>query len=194
MSRRNQPSGALRLACLTLVLASMPLCLSGCTRASAQEAPGDDSPAVQVRTLAKRASRAQAAQRPITAARPAPVPGPTGIQISYRLDPWLISGNYGRGFWASPPVLGPASQPGGAFAVQARAEALGGGPIADTEWVASDPDMVTVTPTQGSDVRIVVHRSGQSTLEVRSQGSSKELVIKADDNGDVLQVEIAQQP
>ncbi len=34
------------------------------------------------------------------------------VQVAYRLDPWLIGGTYGGGFWASPPVFGPTTQGG----------------------------------------------------------------------------------
>src|ERR1043166_1989757 len=41
---------------------------------------------------------------------PAPRLGPAGIDIAFRLDPWLLSGFYGSGFWASPVVFGPFVQ------------------------------------------------------------------------------------
>jgi FKBP-type peptidyl-prolyl cis-trans isomerase len=47
------------------------------------------------------------------------------------------------------------------------------------EWVPSDPEMVTVTPSKGDDVQIKVHRAGESKLEITYQGLSKELEIRA---------------
>ncbi len=118
-----------------------------------------------------------------------------GLQVAYRLDPWLISGNYGSGFWASPPVLGPATQGGGIFTLETRAEGLDaqGQPVAvNPQWIASDPGMVTVSPGQGSQVTITIQGAGQSTLRLASDTVTKDLVIKAASQGGVLTVEIAQ--
>ncbi len=117
------------------------------------------------------------------------------LQVAYRLDPWLISGNYGSGFWASPPVLGPATQGGGIFTLETRAEGLDaqGQPVGvSPQWIASDPGMVTVSPGQGSQVTITIQGAGQSTLRLASDTVTKELVIKAASQGGVLTVEIAQ--
>jgi hypothetical protein len=194
MSEKQQPLAALRPACLILVLAAILLSLGGCTGTLAREGAGGDS--LAARGGVKPETRSRAAQPRVASKAAVPVPGPVGIQISYRLDPWLLSGNYGTGFWGSPPVLGPATQGGRTFVVQARALAPdpGGRPITDAEWVPADPAMVRVTPSRGSDVKITVEGAGQSTLRVKSGGTTKELVIKAEYRGDAIQVEIAQQP
>ncbi|MBI4463517.1 MAG: hypothetical protein HY647_02325 [Acidobacteria bacterium] len=119
----------------------------------------------------------------------------TDIQVSYRLDPWLIGGSYGGGFWVSPPVLGPATQGGSTFTLETRAVGLNaqGQPIAISPmWIPDDPAMVTVSPNQGNLVTITVQRAGQSSLRVTSQGVSKELVIQGTYQGNALYVEIAQ--
>jgi FKBP-type peptidyl-prolyl cis-trans isomerase len=53
--------------------------------------------------------------------------------------------------------------------------------------------MVTVTPGEGGQVKITVKRAGESRLQAKAGGVSKELAIKAAYEGDALrQVEIAQ--
>jgi hypothetical protein len=142
------------------------------------------------------ALKATCAAQPGIQNTPGPVPGPADIQVSYRLDPWLVSGNYGGGFWGSPAVLGPATQGRPTFVVRARAQGLdaAGRPLTDFEWVPADPGMVRVSPGRGSEVTITVERAGQSTLHVTSGGSTRELVIKAESRGDAITVEIAQRP
>ena len=61
-------------------------------------------------------------------------------------------------------------------------------------WTASDPEMVTVIPNEGDAVTITVRRAGESRVRVTSQGVAKDLTIKAADQGNVIQVEIAQKP
>ena len=119
--------------------------------------------------------------------------GPQDFQVAYRLDPWLVSGNYGSGFWASPPVLGPVIG-GIPFVVQARAQALDivGAPITDSAWTPADPSMVQVTAVNGGDVEISVARDGQTTIQVSAAGITKELVISAEFSGTQLMVQIAQ--
>jgi len=60
------------------------------------------------------------------------------------------------------------------------------------KWTPSDPEMVTVTPGEGSDVKIAVKRAGKSTLNVAAPGVSKEFSIKATEEGDAIRVEITQ--
>ncbi|MDP2997126.1 MAG: choice-of-anchor V domain-containing protein [Bryobacterales bacterium] len=119
----------------------------------------------------------------------------TGIQVFYRLDPWLVSNNYQGELWASPAVLGPATQGGPTFTLEVKTQGLdaNGQPVdINAQWIPADPGMVTVSPSQGNQVRLTVQRAGQSSLRAVSQGVSKELVIKATYQGDALLVEIAQ--
>jgi hypothetical protein len=119
------------------------------------------------------------------------------IQVFYRLDPWLVSGNYVGGLWASPPVLGPVTQGGLTFSLEAKAQGLdlSGQTVAVTpQWISSDPNTVMVSPGQGAQVTMVVLRAGQSTLTVSDQGISKQLAVKAALSGPSLVVEISQQP
>ncbi len=128
-------------------------------------------------------------------ARPV-VPTLAAIRVSFRLDPWLISGNYGSGFWVSPPVLA-ATQGGNTFTVEARAAGVGVQGQAvniSPQWIPSDPAMVVVFPNGRHTVRITIRGAGQSVLRVAFPGFSKELSINAvtREQGGAFQVEIAQ--
>ncbi len=124
--------------------------------------------------------------------------GATTIQVSYRLDPWLVYGTIGAGTWASLPVFGPVTQRGRTFTMPVRAQGLdaAGLPVAisPATWVSSDPEMVLVEPGEGAEVKLTVRRAGESGVLVASQGFSKELVIKAAYVGEDLHVEIVQKP
>jgi FKBP-type peptidyl-prolyl cis-trans isomerase len=63
---------------------------------------------------------------------------------------------------------------------------------ASLEWAPSDPEMVTVSPSQGDHVRITVHKTGESLLKITAPGFSTELVIKATSAGKFLVFEITQ--
>ena len=118
-----------------------------------------------------------------------------GITVSFKLDPRLTKGLYMGERWVSPPVYQPAVQEGKTLTVEARAhgvDAKGNKMKITPKWTPSDPGMVAVTPGEGSDVKIVVKRAGKSTLKVAAPGVSKELSIKATEEGDVLRVEITQ--
>lgn len=118
-----------------------------------------------------------------------------GIQVFYRLDPWLVSNNYGGALWASSAVFGPVTQGGPTFTLEVKAlglDAAGQSVDISAQWIPADPGMVTLSPSQGNQVKLTVQRAGQSSLRVISQGVSKELVIDATYQGDALLVEIAQ--
>ena len=98
--------------------------------------------------------------------------------------------------WSSTPTYTAAVQGGTEATIEAKAvsiEANGTQGDAVAEWTPADPEMVTVTPGQRNQVRITVHRAGESKLKVASNGVSEELWIKAkavDNNA--IQVEIGQ--
>jgi hypothetical protein len=54
--------------------------------------------------------------------------------------------------------------------------------------------MVTVSPSEGNEVKITVKRTGETTLHVTSDGVTKELSLKAALRNDVMQVEITSRP
>jgi hypothetical protein len=119
------------------------------------------------------------------------------IRVSFKLDPRLTRGIYMGDRWVSPPTYMSVHQEGHEHTVEARAAALnadGRTVAASPEWISADAGMVTVTPGQDNEVRIVVKHSGQTTLKVVSQRISKELIIKATETqeGNAMQIEILQ--
>ena len=81
------------------------------------------------------------------------------------------------------------------MAVEARAEGVAGAgkPVnIAPRWIPANPEMVTVSPSQGKAVTITVLRPGESSVEVSSQGVSKQLSVRAGLKGETLQVEFAQ--
>ncbi len=116
------------------------------------------------------------------------------IRVSFMLDPRLVDSTYAGQRWVSPATYLGA---GGQNTVEARALGVDGkGRPAKTtlEWIPSDPQMVTVSPSQGDRVKITVHRAGESRLRIAAQGFSRAWVVRAKDLGQVLQVEITQPP
>ncbi|MDP1990541.1 MAG: FKBP-type peptidyl-prolyl cis-trans isomerase [Syntrophales bacterium] len=129
----------------------------------------------------------------VTDAPPAAATALTDIKISFKLDTRLTRGQYLGDRWVSPPKYTSTVQKGTEVTVQARAQGLdaGGRPVAlSPEWIPADPEMVTVSPNQGREVKITVKRAGQSSLKVAAQELTKELHIKAMDRGNAMQVEI----
>lgn len=119
-----------------------------------------------------------------------PTSDKTGIHVSFKLDPRLTTGVYMGELWVSPPTYTTTLD-----TVEARVAGVDPkGSIGNisAKWIPSDPKMVTVTPDQGDEVKITVHRAGESKLKVASQEGSKELIIKAKYEGNAIQVEITQ--
>ena len=125
------------------------------------------------------------------AARPAAI---KEIQLSFKRDARMIDPYRGIGPWVT------GSNYTGATAqetVEARAEGVdtAGKPAKiNPAWSASDTEMVTVSPSQGDDVKITVHKAGESRLRVVYQGLSKELVVKAQYVGKFMLFEISPPP
>jgi hypothetical protein len=123
-------------------------------------------------------------------------PPPADIKVSFKLDPRLTRSIYMGDRWVSPPTYTSTLQQGKELTVEARAQGFDtrGRPLAiSPRWLPADPEMVTVWPVQGREVRITVLRAGESRLKVVVAGYSKELLIKATNQGDAIQVEIAQE-
>ena len=122
--------------------------------------------------------------------------GPTtGIAVSFKLDPSLTKSMFMGDRWISPPTFTSTLQEGKEITVEARAagrDAKGRATAITPEWTPEDPGMVTVTPGRGGMVKITVRKAGKSKLKVTSAKISKELSIKATDNGTAIQVEISQ--
>jgi FKBP-type peptidyl-prolyl cis-trans isomerase len=118
------------------------------------------------------------------------------LTVSFKQDPRLSGPTYGGERWLSPPAFTSSAQEGTEGTVDARVQgvdAKGRAVKVVPEWTAADPKMVTVAPGQRNEFRITVKGPGESKLTVASQGVSKELLIKAKDLGNAIQVEIIQE-
>lgn len=127
-------------------------------------------------------------------AKPAAMASPA-IRIAFRLDPRLTKGLYMGDRWVSPPYsrVGEGMQ----VTIEARAEGLdqeGRALHAGLKWKPTDPEMVTVTPSEGKTVTITVLRAGESKLRVSFERGSRELLVKGVEKGQALQVEISEAP
>ncbi len=124
-------------------------------------------------------------------------PAPTAstikdIQLSYKRDPRQVDPYRGIGAWASGPSYAGATAQD-TVETMARAVDTKGQPVtASLEWIPSDPEMVTVSPSQGDHVKITVHKTGESRLKITTRGFSKELVVKANSAGKFIVFEITQ--
>jgi hypothetical protein len=148
---------------------------------------------VLVLTLVVSASNAQG-QAAVPAAPAQIVPSPAAIRVAFKLDPRLTTGLYMGERWVSPPTYS-ASQLGSIVTIEARASGVDARrrPVKiNAKWIAADPDMVTVTPGEGSQVRIAVRRAGESLLRVTADDLTRQLAVKAVQQDQVLRVEITQ--
>jgi len=117
------------------------------------------------------------------------------INVYFKLDPRLTLGLYMGDRWVSPPTY---SRVGESMPVTVDASARGVDGWGKTvrfrpEWRAEDPEMVTVTPSEGNEVKITVLRPGQSNLLVSFHDVSRKLAINAMKRDKAIVVEIAQQ-
>jgi FKBP-type peptidyl-prolyl cis-trans isomerase len=114
----------------------------------------------------------------------------TSLKVSFKLDPRVLGGSYGGERWVSPPTYTTTLD-----TVEARVAGVdpkGGLRNISVKWTPSDPEMVTVSPSEGNEVKISVKRAGISTLKVAAPGVSKQLSIKATVEGNAFRVEITQ--
>ena len=119
-----------------------------------------------------------------------------GLAFSFKLDPRLTRAQYMGDRWVAPTTY-MINHAGTSATVDARAHVTdvnGQRVPVRPRWRPADPAMVTVTPDEGIDVAITVHRAGESRLLVTADGVSRDLTIKAVQNEDALLVEIAQVP
>jgi FKBP-type peptidyl-prolyl cis-trans isomerase FklB len=122
----------------------------------------------------------------------APASTPIGdIQLSYKRDPRVTDPYRGLGPWVTGPSYTSAAAQE-AVETKARVVDAKGAPVKATpEWIASDPEMVTVSPTRGDQVTIAVHRTGESQLRLNAGRFSKELTIRAKYEGQFMVFEIS---
>jgi FKBP-type peptidyl-prolyl cis-trans isomerase len=116
----------------------------------------------------------------------------TNIVVSFKLDNRLSGATYGGERWVAPSTfMGATAQD----TIDARANGVDAKGIStkiNPQWVPSDAEMVTVSPSQGDQVKIVVHGAGESRVAITAQAFTKELVVKAKNLGKFIQVEITQ--
>lgn len=113
------------------------------------------------------------------------------IKFSFKLDPRLAGGTYGGERWVSRPTY---TGIGGQNIVEVRAkvfDAAGRPTNVSPKWIPENPAMLSVTPSDGTQVKITVQGAGESKVEVVAPGFSRELSIKATLTDDVMQVQIS---
>jgi hypothetical protein len=123
----------------------------------------------------------------------APAPAAPAITVSFKLDSRLTRGLYMGDRWVSPPRYSPGSQPGTSYTIDARAHrigATGGRARIAPRWTPSDPDMVSVSPGEGHEVKITVQRAGESTIQVAWEGLSTTLAVKSAYQDGAIKVEV----
>lgn len=126
------------------------------------------------------------------AARPAPGAASTGIQLTYKRDPRMVDSTRGIGPWVAGPNYGGATAQDTVEVRAEGADAAGKPAKISPQWTPSDPEMVTVSPSQGDDVKITIHRAGESKLKITYQGVSKELLVTAKNEGKFMLFQIAE--
>jgi FKBP-type peptidyl-prolyl cis-trans isomerase len=117
------------------------------------------------------------------------------ISVSFKLDPRITKSLYMGDRWVPLPFQQAGQDK--RVTVEARAEGKDGSgrPVpVSPRWVLADPELATVSPEQGNEVRITALRPGESSLRLISDGVSRELALKAAYKGEVLQVEISALP
>ena len=118
------------------------------------------------------------------------------MKISFKRDPRISKSLYTGDVWLSLPF----SQIGAdktQVTVDARAEgsdSAGRPTKISPTWIAADPEMVAVTPGEGSEVRITALRPGETTVQVTAPGLSQTLALKAAYKGEALVLQISQRP
>jgi len=99
------------------------------------------------------------------------------MSFFFKLDPRLSGPTYGGERWVLTPTYKTTLDP-----VSVRAEGLDGkGRPAkiSPKWTSADPEMVTVSPPEGREVKISVKHPGESSMEVKSGEISRKLSVKA---------------
>jgi hypothetical protein len=118
----------------------------------------------------------------------------TNLHLSFKLDPRLTSGMYMGERWVSPATY-TCVNAGTTCTIEAKVlgvDSWGRGTGISPEWIPADPDIVSVSPGQGNAVKITVLRPGETSLTVTSAKVSKELLIRATYEGNVMQARISQ--
>jgi hypothetical protein len=138
--------------------------------------------------------RKQKTAQPASRAAPAPA---AGVQVTFKTDPRITKALYMGDRWASQVTYSSTKAlDAAAITVEARARAEGASGKVGARWIASDPSMVTIAPEQGADVKLAVHRVGESTVTVKVGERSGTFTVNAVRDADRWKVELSgiQQP
>ena len=115
------------------------------------------------------------------------------LVVSYKMDPRLATGSYGPpDRWVTAPTYSRMGE-GKTCTVEARVaahDAAGDAVAVKPKWTSDDTTIATITPGEGSEVKILVHRPGETRIHISSNGASKELAVKASYQNDALMVNI----
>jgi hypothetical protein len=116
------------------------------------------------------------------------------FQIAFKLDARLFGPMYGGERWVPPPY-GPIAY-SGTYTLEARTYYIdpdGREVGVDAEWIPEDPKLVTVSPARGNQVTITLQGLGETSLLLKTDGTSKKLYIKTTAQNELVQtVEITQ--
>jgi hypothetical protein len=124
------------------------------------------------------------------AGSPAP-PTAAAIMIAFKLDPRLTRGLHMGTRWVSPARY-VATRSGPLVTLQARAQSADAGRDATgAAWLASQPDMVALSPDHGREVEITVLREGESELVVTQGNAVTKLAVKAAREAGIWRVELS---
>jgi hypothetical protein len=123
---------------------------------------------------------------------PPAVASPAAITLSFKLDPRLAGPTYGGERWVSPKTYTGASAQDTVDARARAVDAQGRRLEVNLEWTVADPEVVTVSPARGEQVRIAVKRVGQGTVTVKAGGTSRKLTVKVVETKGIRQVSISQ--
>jgi len=126
------------------------------------------------------------------AARPTATTAVSDIQLSFKRDPRLVDPTRNPQQWVSDGTYAGATAQDTVETVARVVDAKGQPVTASLEWIPSDPEMVTVSPSQGDHVKITVHRAGESTVKITAQGFSKDLIVQAQYVGKFIMFQIRQ--
>jgi hypothetical protein len=116
------------------------------------------------------------------------------IEISFKLDPRLTKSLYMGDRWVSPPTYTKVGE-GPECSVEVKVRGVGAQGKAmeiSPRWTSANPNVAIIAPDEGKEVKIIVNRPGQTTIQVAALGLIKKLALTAVAHGDTLLIELTQ--